>query len=75
MSGAAEAVTIEVTINGGVQRVPAGCSLAQLMAQLGVPVSGTAVELGGAIIPRTRFEATRLRQGQALEIVRLVGGG
>ncbi len=75
MSGAAEAVTIEVTINGGVRRVPAGCSLAQLMARLGVPVAGTAVELGGEIVPRTRFEATRLRQGQALEIVRLVGGG
>jgi sulfur carrier protein len=75
VSGAAEVVTIEVTINGGVRRVPAGCSLALLMARLGVPVAGTAVELSGEIVPQARFEATRLRQGQVLEIVRLVGGG
>ena len=66
---------IEVKVNGEEQRVPAGCSLAQLMARLGVPVVGTAVELGGAIVPRARVEATLLREGQALEIVRLVGGG
>jgi thiamine biosynthesis protein ThiS len=67
--------TIRITVNGEEQRVPADCSLEQLMARLGVPTSGTAVELAGEIVPRARYEATRLRAGQALEIVRLVGGG
>jgi sulfur carrier protein len=72
---AIEREEIRVKVNGQEQLLPAGCTLRQLLDRLGVPESGTAVELAGEIVPRVRFDSTPLRDGQAVEIVRLVGGG
>ena len=67
--------TIEVVVNGQLRRLARGTTLAQLLEQLGVPEGGTAVELSGVVVPRSQHQATRLEQGQELEVVRFVGGG
>jgi thiazole synthase len=66
---------VRVRVNGEERRLAAGTTVAQLLEELGVPSSGTAVELGGAIVPRSCYATIRLADGQALEIVRFVGGG
>lgn len=50
-------------------------TLAQLIAELVPDASRIAVELGGVIIPKSRYAETVLRDGDELEIVTFVGGG
>jgi sulfur carrier protein len=66
---------ITVRINGEQRSVPRGLCVGELLRQLGVPQAGTAVELAGVLVPPSRYGATRLQQGQVVEIVRFVGGG
>ena len=74
-ASAASQQTIQVRVNGERRELPAGLSLAELLEVLGVPAAGTAVELGGTIVPPARHPETRLADGQVVEIVRFVGGG
>ena len=66
---------IELSVNGESQRVPAGTTIASLLATLDVPPRGTAVELNLELVPRARHAETTLAAGDRLEIVTLVGGG
>ena len=67
--------TIWVRVNGEEHELRAGVTVAQLLEALSIPPSGTAVELAGGIVPHSSYGETRLVDGQALEIVRFVGGG
>ncbi|MDR0529384.1 MAG: sulfur carrier protein ThiS [Zoogloeaceae bacterium] len=49
--------------------------LAALMRALGYEGKRVAVELNGGIIPKSRYAATPLKNGDTLEIVIAVGGG
>ena len=53
-ASAASQRTIQVRVNGERRELPAGLSLAELLEVLGVPAAGTAVELGGTIVPPAR---------------------
>lgn len=66
---------IQIRVNGEQRRVPANSTVEDLLSLLGVPAGGVAVELAGRIVSRARFGETHLSEGQALEIVRFVGGG
>jgi sulfur carrier protein len=70
-----KATKIRVRINGRDHHLEEGSTLGQLIEKLGIPPGGTAVELGGQIVPRSEYPETRLVEGQSVEIVRLVGGG
>jgi thiamine biosynthesis protein ThiS len=70
-----KATKIKIKVNGQDHQTEEGSTLGQLIEELGIPTSGTAVELGGQIVPRSEYAAIRLVEGQSLEIVRLVGGG
>ena len=72
---AAEPGTLAVTVNGERRPVPAGATLADLLAELDVRTTHAAVERNRVLVPRTRHAACRLEHGDALEIVTLVGGG
>ena len=50
-------------------------SVAQLLAQLSVPVERTAVELNGAVIEPNQLATTMLHDADRIEIVSFVGGG
>ena len=62
-------------INGQERQVPALSTLGELAAWLQLPAFGTAVELNGEVIRRAEHPATALKEGDRLEVVRLVGGG
>lgn len=62
-------------INGEQRDFPAGLTVATLVAQLGMKPDRVAVELNLEIVPRARWEATSLKNGDKLEVVHFVGGG
>jgi sulfur carrier protein len=55
--------------------VPASLSLAALVVKLGMKPDRVAVELNRDIVPRDRWAATLLKEGDRLEVVHFVGGG
>lgn len=66
---------MKLILNGVDRETPALATLADLTRWLALPAFGTAVELNGTVIRRADHGATPLREGDRLEIVRLVGGG
>jgi thiamine biosynthesis protein ThiS len=66
---------LKLILNGVDRETPALATLADLTRWLALPAFGTAVELNGTVIRRADHGATPLREGDRLEIVRLVGGG
>ena len=66
---------MRLTLNGADREAPALGTVADLAAWLALPAFGTAIELNGAVVRRVEQASTALREGDRLEIVRLVGGG
>jgi sulfur carrier protein len=66
---------IELQVNGRPVRLDAETPLLSYLAQIGVEPRSVAVELNGEILERARFPEVELRSGDAVEIVRMVGGG
>lgn len=62
-------------INGETRETPSLATVADLAAWLDLPAFGSAVELNGEVVRRRDHPATPLREGDRLEVVRLVGGG
>lgn len=67
--------SISISINGEVREVPAGLSVAGLLAQLGAGVDRVAVERNLEILPRALWDDTVVQPGDRFEIVHFVGGG
>lgn len=65
----------QITVNGRAQPVADNCSVSDLMAELTLDARKVAVELNRAIVPRSEYAATTLRDGDAVEIVSFIGGG
>ncbi len=57
------------------ERELAVSTLESLIAGLGMQADRVAVELNREIVPRARWSATTLQEGDRLEIVHFVGGG
>ena len=66
---------MRLVLNGKDREAPDLATVAELSAWLDLPAFGSAVELNGAVIPRAEHARTPLREGDRLEVVRLVGGG
>jgi len=66
---------ISVTINGERRQFEAPINCAELIAKLELAGKRVALERNGEIVPRSRFVAERLAEGDSLEIVVAVGGG
>ncbi len=66
--------SMPVTVNGEIRQIPAGSNIAALLADLAI-TGRLAVELNGAIVPRSEFETRSLNAGDTIEIVRAIGGG
>jgi sulfur carrier protein len=65
-----------LSVNGRPHELPRPDStLAQLLDELALTGKRIAVEVNGAIVPRSAYATTRLRAGDRLEIVGAVGGG
>ncbi len=63
-----------VKINGE-EKNAAGKSVSEYLEENGFDVKRIAVELGGDILPKSKYENTILQDGDTLEIVSFVGGG
>lgn len=66
---------MRVRVNGAERELEEGATVATLLEAVGVPRQGTAVVRRGEIVPRSDYEETALEEGDALEVVRMVGGG
>jgi thiamine biosynthesis protein ThiS len=68
-------VAITLTINGKAQEQAQEMLLPALLERLGVDRRLVAVAHNGDVVPRDRYEQICLRNGDRVEIVRMVGGG
>jgi sulfur carrier protein len=66
---------MKIKINGELNQVPNGLSVAALLAHLGMNTGRIAVERNLDVLPRAQWATTAVSEGDAYEIVQLVGGG
>jgi len=66
---------ITLTVNGKRRELAAETDLPSLLDELQIDPRAVAVAHNGEIVPRDRYSTIRLREGDTLEIVRMVGGG
>ena len=67
--------SVEIILNGQPRVVPAGSTIAALLAELEMPGRQVAVEVNYELVPRARHAERTLLAGDRLELVTLVGGG
>ena len=68
----------KLKINGVEKQFPAGQlpeTVAELLKHLDLNEATVVAEVDGKIITRVNYDKTRLSSGQAVELVRFVGGG
>ena len=75
MTDTAVAAEITVRVNGDERAVPAGLSVAGLLAHLGLEPRMVVVEQNGDILRRESYAEAAVRAGDQLELVHFVGGG
>jgi sulfur carrier protein len=66
---------IRITVNGEPQQLGTPLSVGSLVEARGLAGKRIAVELNGAIVPRSRHATTPLVDSDRVEIVVAVGGG
>jgi len=66
---------MNVVVNGESRALPDGGSVQNLIDELQLGGQRLAVEVNREIVPRSRYEAHRLNEGDRVEIVRAIGGG
>ena len=66
---------MQIIINGQNKEITTGVSIAGTIALFAKTKTHLIAELNGNIIPTEKWEATTLKQGDALELVAFVGGG
>jgi thiamine biosynthesis protein ThiS len=66
---------IRIVVNGEDRTVPEGQTILGLLRDLEIDPARVAVELDRLIVKQPQWDATSLRAGARLEIVRFVGGG
>jgi thiamine biosynthesis protein ThiS len=66
---------VNITLNGEARSVPAGLSVAGLIAHLELPTRGVAVEKERTVVRRSQWGETAIDDGDRLEIIHFVGGG
>jgi thiamine biosynthesis protein ThiS len=69
------AETISLTLNGKPRSLPGETPLLDLLTELGVDRRLIAVAHNGEVLPRDTYEGVVLRDGDSVEVVRMVGGG
>lgn len=66
---------ITLRINGKPVELDRPTALLAYLEQMGVDARAIAVEHNGVILERERYATSTLRDGDTVEIVRMVGGG
>ncbi|MCM2320287.1 thiamine biosynthesis protein ThiS [compost metagenome] len=66
---------MHIQLNGEALDLPDGLSVADLLERLELTGKRVAVELNLDIVPRSQHAATRLGEGDRIEVVHAIGGG
>jgi len=66
---------MEIRLNGASHRLAEDCTVAGLLEEAGFATRRVAVEVNGAIVPRSQHATHALHEGDAVEIVQALGGG
>ena len=66
---------MRVHVNGESKELVEGLSLTDLVNQLDLPIQRIAVELNKAVVRRSAWDQTVLKDDDRIEIVHFVGGG
>jgi sulfur carrier protein len=66
---------VTITVNGERHQFEQVLHFTQLIDRLGLAGKRIAIECNGEIVPRSRFSAASIANGDKLEIVVAVGGG
>lgn len=64
-----------ITLNGEPREVAAPGSVEDLVAALGLPLNAALVEHNGLALLRREWPVTPVRDGDRIEIIRMVAGG
>jgi len=67
--------SVSVQVNGEKRELLAGTTVEQLLEQLGLNLARVAIEYNLVILPKGKWQQTRMAAGDKLEIVQFVGGG
>jgi sulfur carrier protein len=62
-------------LNGAPYSVASGCTLAQLVATLGLEGQALALAVNRTVVPRQRWPEHAIAAGERIELVRAIGGG
>ena len=70
-------MSVNVTVNGDRRELPAGATVASVVAALpNTPDGrGVAVAVEGEVIPRAKWSSTAIQEGASVEVVVAVQGG
>jgi sulfur carrier protein len=66
---------VAITVDGQVRTVPPGCTLDDLVEQLGRPRNDIATALNGDFVARHLRHAHLLREGDSVTCIQLIVGG
>ncbi|GAG31512.1 unnamed protein product [marine sediment metagenome] len=66
---------MQIVVNGAARTVAAGQTVAELVTALQLEPRHVAVELNREVLPRSAYADQVLAEGDAIELVTLVGGG
>ena len=67
--------SLAIQVNGEERQVPAGLSIAAMLAELGLDPKRVAVERNLEVVPRSSLGDVRVEDGDRYEVVHFVGGG
>lgn len=67
--------SITIQLNGKPAQVSKDISITELLGQKGISPNVVACELNLKIIKRANLKETKLHEGDALEIIQMIGGG
>jgi sulfur carrier protein len=64
-----------VSVNGEEYELPEAVTVGELVERVGLANQRIALERNREIVPRSEYAATKLAEGDRVEIVRAIGGG
>jgi thiamine biosynthesis protein ThiS len=68
-------LAVKLTVNGQGKEVAERLTVGGLIRELGLERAACAAEVNRELVPKRQHEARELRDGDAVELVTLVGGG
>lgn len=66
---------MKIMLNGAEKDMVDELTISKLLSQLKIAAPGTAVAINGEIISREKFDAQAVNDGDAVDILRPIGGG